>query len=425
MFNLKKFSIMAIGATILLGTTVFAETGTVTTDGLRMRKEASTDSEIITSLNTNATVEIIEKTGDWYKVKYYDEYEGYLFAKYVKTKEEPSAIQEKPTETNEPTEKPTEEKTNESEQENVIKENIKYPIDTTTKNNAKVYKLPLITSTNVSEVVKDTKLKAEKELNDWVYVSSETINGWVRKSTLNITSNEEINSEEPKKEEDKTESPQQTEKPEEQKPETNNEKAASISKGYVKVEAARIRKEASTNSDILEVLTLNTSVKVLAETDDWYKIQFNDITGYISKSLISENPVQTNRSTASRQQTVQEETTKAEENKQAEEAKTEVKSEENKTGETVEKTVNETENKEEVKTVSEGQKIADFAKQYAGKAKYTYGGTSPSTGFDCSGFVYYVYNNCGHSISRSCSVQARSGRAVTKANLEAGDLVFF
>ena len=39
--------------------------------------------------------------------------------------------------------------------------------------------------------------------------------------------------------------------------------------------------------------------------------------------------------------------------------------------------------------------------------------------------MYYVYNSCGHSISRSCSVQAKSGIAVTKANLQVGDLVFF
>lgn len=452
MFNLKKISITVIGTTILLGTTVFAETGTVTTDGLRMRKEASTDSEIVTSLNKNATVEIIEKAGDWYKVKYYDEYEGYLYAEYVKTDSNNSITVETDTtenaeETNKQPEKVVENKVPETN----IESNIQYPIETSTKIETKLYKLPLITSTSINEIPKDTKLQAEKELNNWVYVSSETISGWVRKSTLNIENSVEIPKEEAKQEESKQEN-NKTEEPkqEEKQVETTEEKTASISKGYIKVEAARIRKEASTSSEILEVLTLNTDVKILEEIGEWYKIQFNNITGYVSKSLISENALQTSRSSVSRTQTqdtksietidsVQEEktadivneedkTVESTENETTKEEITvieaeEIKQEEKQLEATEEKNVE----KEEVKpeTTREGQKIADFAKQYAGKAKYVYGGTSPNTGFDCSGFVYYVYNACGHAISRSCSVQAKSGRAISKANLEAGDLVFF
>ena len=73
---------------------------------------------------------------------------------------------------------------------------------------------------------------------------------------------------------------------------------------------------------------------------------------------------------------------------------------------------------------TEGDKIVSFAKKYIGYG-YTWGGTSPSKGFDCSGFVYYVYNSCGYSLSRSCQVQATSGTAVSKSNLAKGDLVFF
>lgn len=429
MFNLKKISILAFGVTALLGTTVFAETGTVTTDGLRMRKEASTDSEIVTSLNTNATVEIIEKTGDWYKVKYYDEYEGYLYAEYVKTdSNNNTAVETDTTKNAEETNKQPEETVESKAPETNGESNIQYPIETSTKIGAKLYKLPLITSTSINEIPKDTKLQAEKELNNWVYVSSETISGWVRKSTLDIANSVEIPNEESKKEENKQENNKIEEPKQEEQTDITEEKTATISKGYVKVEAARIRKEASTNSEILEVLTLNTDVKILAEIGEWYKIQFNSITGYISKSLISENTVQTSRSNVIRTQTTQESLIK--ENEQ-EEAIVENTKNETSTTEIKEEIVQDNEEKaieeveETVVTISEGQKIADFAKQYAGKAKYVYGGTSPSTGFDCSGFVYYVYNSCGHAISRSCSVQAKSGRAISKANLEAGDLVFF
>jgi len=67
--------------------------------------------------------------------------------------------------------------------------------------------------------------------------------------------------------------------------------------------------------------------------------------------------------------------------------------------------------------------VAEYARQYLGYS-YASGGTTPS-GFDCSGFVYYVFTSCGYSISRSCSVQAKSGIEVSKEELQPGDLVFF
>ena len=44
------------------------------------------EAEIVTSLNTGAKVEIIEKQDEWYKVKYQN-YEGYMFAEYIKLDE--------------------------------------------------------------------------------------------------------------------------------------------------------------------------------------------------------------------------------------------------------------------------------------------------------------------------------------------------
>ena len=46
-------------------------------------------------------------------------------------------------------------------------------------------------------------------------------------------------------------------------------------------------------------------------------------------------------------------------------------------------------------------------------------------GFDCSGFVKYVYNNLGLSVERVAADQAKQGKYVSQANLRVGDLVFF
>lgn len=56
--------------------------------------------------------------------------------------------------------------------------------------------------------------------------------------------------------------------------------------------------------------------------------------------------------------------------------------------------------------------------------KYKYGGTSTS-GFDCSGFVQYIFDKMGYDLPRRSADQATEGDKVAKADLKAGDLVFF
>ncbi|MBQ7974755.1 MAG: C40 family peptidase [Clostridia bacterium] len=64
------------------------------------------------------------------------------------------------------------------------------------------------------------------------------------------------------------------------------------------------------------------------------------------------------------------------------------------------------------------------ADKYLG-IKYVYGGTTPA-GFDCSGFVRYVFDNCGVSLKRVSRDQyAYNGTSVAKTELQPGDLVFF
>ena len=69
-----------------------------------------------------------------------------------------------------------------------------------------------------------------------------------------------------------------------------------------------------------------------------------------------------------------------------------------------------------------GQAVA-IAEQYLG-VPYVWGGASPS-GFDCSGFVAYVYGQMGVSLPHHAAAQYGAGFPVSRDALEPGDLVFF
>ncbi len=68
-------------------------------------------------------------------------------------------------------------------------------------------------------------------------------------------------------------------------------------------------------------------------------------------------------------------------------------------------------------------RILKTASRYLG-TPYQYGGSGPG-GFDCSGFVQYVFKQNGYSLPRTASSQYGMGTAVAKSNLQPGDLVFF
>ena len=68
--------------------------------------------------------------------------------------------------------------------------------------------------------------------------------------------------------------------------------------------------------------------------------------------------------------------------------------------------------------------VLSAAKSLIG-VRYTSGGTNPNTGFDCSGFVSYVYGVTGTSIGRSSSAQLGNGAAVNEADLQAGDIIIW
>jgi cell wall-associated NlpC family hydrolase len=68
--------------------------------------------------------------------------------------------------------------------------------------------------------------------------------------------------------------------------------------------------------------------------------------------------------------------------------------------------------------------VVAIAMQYLG-VPYVWGGASPSTGFDCSGFTMYVYAQVGVSLPHHAASQYQLGTPVPRDQLAPGDLVFF
>jgi cell wall-associated NlpC family hydrolase len=76
-------------------------------------------------------------------------------------------------------------------------------------------------------------------------------------------------------------------------------------------------------------------------------------------------------------------------------------------------------------TESFKQNRAAFIVTFIGRVRYEYGGSSPSTGFDCSGLTQYVYRHYGKSIPRTANDQFLHFRRESRSRAWGGDLVFF
>lgn len=368
----KSIVISLLTAACIIGTALcsFASTGIVTTDTLRLRKDASTNASIIALLSIDDKVEILEEKNGWYKVIAGDK-EGYVSADYIKVLEETIAPEE--TEAEEETNNTEETENNEESTENVDNntqntestENQEQKVMVKTlPAETKIYITPVINSLVIETLDEEIKIEVSSEVNGWSYITSGNIKGWVRTETI-------------------------VEKDEAEVEENSSQKV-----GYISGASVNFREEANTSSNIISKLTRNTQVRIIKTEDGWSKIEYNGTKGYVSNQYISDKKVETtSRSSVNR----------------------------------TKKATTTTSYVEETDTASQGNvtgsEIVAYAKKYLGY-KYVYGGSTPS-GFDCSGFTSYVYKHFGYSLNRTSSAQASNGKAVSKSDLQVGDIICF
>ncbi|GAE86891.1 C40 family peptidase [Acetivibrio straminisolvens] len=156
-----------------------------------------------------------------------------------------------------------------------------------------------------------------------------------------------------------------------------NQKPASAEKaentvvktGIVKASVLNVRQGAGTSYSVVDKLPNGAKVNIVNEQSGWYQIKLaNGSTGWVSSTYVNVNTTIASRGGI------------AEDSAQASPKNSDVSD-------------------------VRGQ-IVEYAKKFLG-VKYVYGGNSPSQGFDCSGYVKYVFSNFGINLERVAASQAK------------------
>lgn len=217
---------------------------------------------------------------------------------------------------------------------------------------------------------KGFKAQVLSSAGGWVKISYDGIVGYVKSDYIKLTN-------------DKTSAVSNTSRTSVAKT------AAKAAQATVLKDNARLRSDMSTSSKVLKTLKSGSKVYVLSkEANGWVKVKTLDGTvGYMACYLLK-MPSQLASKTVSRG---------GFERSQA----------------------------ETFTNLSLAQRILEFAQRFRG-IRYSYGGTSPSTGFDCSGFVQFVFKNFGIHLERTAADMARTnGVRISYSEIKPGDLLFF
>ncbi len=401
--NIKSILIMAIislASMLFINISLAANTGTINVDVANLRREANAESTILEQITLNQEVEILGEEGDWYQVTY-NQITGYVSKELVTVNSNPEPTEENNQVNENSTQDNNQVETNTTEQNTTVENTATEGNAQNTENTEEItlgeYKIsedtrlkliPSINATDVIELKADETVTVTEIMNGWACVETQTTKGWLRKDKL-------------KKDEPVEENQEEVQEEQEQQPAENTP----IKTQYINSSTVNVRQEANTSSTIVTTASLNTEVQVYSEEGGWSRVRVNNVEGYIATSLLSDSRQETSRSQSTSRKTSSTKSTK-------------------KTTTSQSKTQNTTSETTSVPASSNGSAIVATAKKYLGY-KYVYGGSSPSTGFDCSGFTSYVFKQHGITLNRTSAGQYSNGVAVSRSNLQPGDLVMF
>jgi hypothetical protein len=149
----------------------------------------------------------------------------------------------------------------------------------------------------------------------------------------------------------------------------------------VTTEALRVRREASTESDILSLVNKDEDLAVVEEGDEWVRVEVDDEEGYVYKEYVT---IEEKLSTA-----------------------------------------------KTIKELNYGQGVSDvrvdlvqYALQFVGN-RYVWGGESLTNGVDCSGFTMKIYEKYGIYLPHSSKAQPSYGTKIKASEAQPGDLFFY
>lgn len=422
MKRVKKIAIILIVFLLAIVNFSFAATGKVNTSAVRLREEANTTSNILTTIYKGYDLEVLEQNGEWCKVKYQDVV-GYTKKEFIDIKEEKSATK---SETQNEVENKTNDEQNNKENTSTYENNTNAVTtnELFTVGVTKMRKQPTFLSDIDMQIDAGKNVTKILEMNNWVKIAYENSTGWVLKNKLSSVNKTQVVA-------NSSDFEDKIEKKEEQKEENNTkkdneekvEKTETVTstpvdkKGIVNVETAKVRSEANLKSKVIGFLDYNDEITITAEEGDWYKMTNEEITGYVNKSLVTirndEKGVSSRGTSEERDITIPEPVP-------------EVKDETvEKDDTTVSAEVN-NQLSESLASPNNGgnQSVVDYAMQFLGY-NYVVGGKNPSTGFDCSGFTRYVFANFGYSLGSTAASQNNIGTEVARENLQPGDLILF
>ena len=372
---------------------------------LNIRKSASTSATVVGKIPANATFEIIAKSGSWYKVKY-GSVTGYVSGDYVKVISMPTTDSSNGS-------------SNSGNSGNSSDSSSSSGGTTTTNGKGQVInvssslnirKSASTSATVVGKIPANATFEIIAKSGSWYKVKYGSVTGYVSGDYVKVismpTTDNNTGSSNSGNSSDSSNSGNSSEG---ENSNNNSNTETEVSKYGIVVNVAvdsslRVRKEPNTTSTVLGYLNASQKVEIVAETGSWYKIVFNDTTGYVSSSyieIISYNPDEPQDSEA--------------------QAKFEIILNKMKTqlgspyvyggaGELITKSL-----------------IEDLQKKYPGQSysveeEYY---DKEWRAFDCSGLMQWGFKEAGINLSRNTAGQITNGIEVSLDSLQPGDLIFY